>query len=57
MVGIDGDAAQVLFCVVGHLFERVQGSPASCDGFVGVGGGVVGSAQTFAVPRQQSQSN
>ena len=49
MVGIDGDAAQVLFCAVGHLFETVRGGTASCGGFVGAGGGVVGGATTFAV--------
>ena len=57
MVGIDGDAAQVLFCVVGDLFETVRGGPASRGGVVGVGGGVVGGARTFAVPRRQAQSN
>ena len=54
MVGIDGDAAQVLFCVVGHLFETVRCGPASCGGFVGVGGGVVGGTRTFAVPRREA---
>ena len=57
MVGIDGDAAQVLFCAVGDLFETVRGGPASRGGFVGVGGGVVGGPRTFAVPRRRSQSN
>ena len=52
MVGINGDAAQVLFCVVGDLFERARGGTASRGGFVGVGGGVVGDAATFAVPGQ-----
>ena len=54
MVGIDGDAAQVLFCVVGDLFKTVRGGPASRGGFVGVGGGVVGGTRAFAVPRRRS---
>ena len=55
MVGIDGDAAQVLFCAVGDLFETVRGGPASRGGFVGVGGGVVGVPATLAVPGQWTQ--
>ena len=52
MVGIDGDAAQVLFCAVGDLFKTVRGGTASRGGVVGVGGGVVGVAAAFAVPGQ-----
>ena len=55
MVGIDGDVAQVLFCVVGHLFKTVRGGTASRGGVVGVGGGVVGGTATFAVPGQRTQ--
>ena len=57
MVGIDGDDAQVLFRAVGDLFKTVRGGTASRGGFVGVDGGVVGRARTFAVPRRRSQSN
>ena len=54
MVGTNGDAAQVLFCVVGDLFETVRCGTASRGGVVGVGGGVVGGPRTFAVPRRQT---